>query len=218
MGGHARDSSDLLAGVLAGAAPSGEVLTVVDDEVVVLAAELGLGPSHGDFDTVALSVVPGLETSTMEELGQAAAFDSCVELVGRFTGEVAVISGWLSGPDAPARETVAILVRDRRRRDTIVAGLGERGVPVRAVEREAAASGHPLVMTMHRAKGMEFTHVLLYDVGAGSVPRLLKEYDTSDEDRAEALARERSLVYVAATRARDVLAVSWTGDSSAMFD
>lgn len=125
-----------------------------------------------------------------------------------------LLTEWLTDDPAPAPETVAVLVRDKLRRDTVVAGLGERGVQVRAVDREAAPTGHPVVMTMHRAKGMEFTHVLLFDVGAASVPRILKEYDTSDEDRREALARERSLVYVAATRARDVLAVSWTGTVS----
>lgn len=75
-------------------------------------------------------------------------------------------------------------------------------------------SGKPLAMTMHRAKGLECTHVLLFGVYEGAVPRILRDYEVSGQDKADALLRERSLVYVAATRARDVLAVTWSGARS----
>ena len=51
------------------------------------------------------------------------------------------------------RGTIAVLVRDRFQRDRVVSGLAERSVVVRGVEREAAGSDVPVVMTMHRAKG-----------------------------------------------------------------
>ncbi len=54
---------------------------------------------------------------------------------------------------------------------------------------------------MHRAKGLEFSHVR--EKGPA--------WAAGDEEAAHALLRERSLLYVAATRARDVLAVSWSG-------
>lgn len=117
---------------------------------------------------------------------------------------------------APAPEGIAVLVRDRYRRESVVSGLAERGVEVRSVDREAVRPGKPLVMTMHRAKGLEFTHVLLFGVAEGAIPRSLKDYDTSEQDRADALLRERALLYVAATRARDVLAVTWNGKPSSL--
>ena len=46
------------------------------------------------------------------------------------------------------------------------------------------------------------------------MPRSMKEYDISEQDQSDAMLRERSLVYVAATRARDVLAVTWSGKRS----
>lgn len=95
-------------------------------------------------------------------------------------------------------------------------GLAERGVQVRSVDAENAKPGMPLVMTMHRAKGLEFTHVLLFGVHEGSVPFGVKEHAASEADLADALLRERSLLYVAATRARDVLAVSWSGEKSSL--
>lgn len=115
---------------------------------------------------------------------------------------------------APAPEAIAVLVRDRYRRDHVVSGLAERGLDTRSVDRETVRPGKPLVMTMHRAKGLEFTHVLLFGIAEGAVPRALKEYDTSEADMADALLRERALVYVASTRARDVLAVTWSGTRS----
>ncbi len=115
---------------------------------------------------------------------------------------------------APAPEAIAVLVRDRYRRESVVSGLSELGFEARSVDRESVRPGKPLVMTMHRAKGLEFTHVLLFGIAEGAVPRSLKDYDVSEADRADALLRERALVYVASTRARDVLAVTWSGEKS----
>ncbi|WP_314919450.1 3'-5' exonuclease [Actinomyces oris] len=113
-----------------------------------------------------------------------------------------------------APETIAILVRDRYQRDAVVNGLAQHGVEVRAVDREAAGRGRPVVMTMHRAKGLEFRKVLLFDVSKNAIPRSLRDQQYSDADRDDALLRERSLLYVAATRARDQLAISWSGEAS----
>ena len=113
-----------------------------------------------------------------------------------------------------APETIAILVRDRYQRDAVVNGLAQHRVEVRAVDREAAGRGRPVVMTMHRAKGLEFRKVLLFDVSINAIPRSLRDQQYSDADRDDALLRERSLLYVAATRARDQLAISWSGEAS----
>jgi len=113
-----------------------------------------------------------------------------------------------------APESIAVLVRDRYQRDAVVNGLAQHGIEVRAVDREAAGRGMPVVMTMHRAKGLEFRKVLLFDVSRNAIPRSLRDQQYSDADRHDALLRERSLLYVAATRARDQLAISWSGEAS----
>ena len=113
-----------------------------------------------------------------------------------------------------APESIAILVRDRYQRDAVVNGLAQHGIEVRAVDREAAGRGMPVVMTMHRAKGLEFRKVLLFDVSRNAIPRSLRDQQYSEADRDDALLRERSLLYVAATRARDQLAISWSGEAS----
>lgn len=120
-----------------------------------------------------------------------------------FTAET--LRQWLvdvqDGDEAP--ETIAVLVRDRYQRDRVVTGLAERDVSVRGVDREAVKPGEPVVMTMHRAKGTEFTRVLLFDSEWTTTGSSISPNGGQDQE----LASMRSLVYVAATRARDELAV-----------
>ena len=89
----------------------------------------------------------------------------------------------------------------------MAAALGEQGLEVQVVDREEVRPGRPLVMTMHRAKGLEFTHVLLLDVNTLLDPRRRYREPLDKTALADWRLRERSLLYVAATRARDVLAV-----------
>ena len=125
----------------------------------------------------------------------------------------ATIKSWLDAGDVEP-ESIAVLVRSQDERDRFVRGLGERGVTVRAVDRNAATAGQPLVMTMHRAKGMEFSRVILSGADDKHVPSPATLRYLPDEERAEALLRERSLLYVASSRARDALVVTWSGTRS----
>ena len=129
--------------------------------------------------------------------------DRAAELILRWVAETT---------DAP--ETIAVLVREQRQRDRLVSGLAERGVTLRAVDREHIKPGQPVAMTMHRAKGTEFSKVLLFGIDQGAIPRPLRDEQYAEDAWADALLRERSLLYVAATRARDELALSWSGDPS----
>lgn len=125
----------------------------------------------------------------------------------------ALLGEWTSEPDVK-HENVAVLVRTKVQRDRVAAGLSERGVKTRPVDAESVRTGAVSIMTMHRAKGTEFARVLLMDIRDGAIPASVKNQAVSDADREDALLRERSLLYVAATRARDVLAVSWHGERS----
>jgi superfamily I DNA/RNA helicase len=76
----------------------------------------------------------------------------------------------------------------------------------------------PYIGTMHGMKGLEFRAVAIVDVGATSVPLPIAVADPSEDPMRHAhdLQRERCLLYVAATRAREALAVSWTGKPSSL--
>jgi DNA helicase-2/ATP-dependent DNA helicase PcrA len=83
-------------------------------------------------------------------------------------------------------------------RDAVVAALAERA----ARERADDAGGVEL-LTLHRAKGLEWDAVFVPMLEEGSLP--VSQAGGSDE----ALAEERRLLYVGITRARRHLALSW---------
>lgn len=136
----------------------------------------------------------------------------CGSLGEELEAAAGIVRAWVERTPAP--ETIAVLVRDRRQRDRVAAGLAERGVEIRSVDREAIRPGQPVVMTMHRAKGTEFSKVLLFDISEDSIPASMRDQKYSDDAWEDAQLRERSLLYVAATRARDELAVTFKGKPS----
>lgn len=154
---------------------------------------------HGEYRSVRSGPVP-----------MVLATDSAAD---EYDAAADLLKSWLA-EDGVLPETIAVLVRTKSARDRVASALAERGVDIRAVDQEAVKPGAAVVMTMHRAKGTEFARVLLMDVREGAVPLSVRGAAASDADRADALLRERSLLYVAATRARDVLAVSWAGKRS----
>ena len=134
----------------------------------------------------------------------------CDSQAAEIHAAAATIKSWLAEGDVEP-ESIAVLTRSQDGRDRFVRGLGERGVTARAVDRNAPVPGQPLVMTMHRAKGMEFSRVILSGADDKHVPSPATLRNLPDEERAEALLRERSLLYVASSRARDALVVTWSG-------
>jgi superfamily I DNA/RNA helicase/mRNA-degrading endonuclease RelE of RelBE toxin-antitoxin system len=72
------------------------------------------------------------------------------------------------------------------------------------------------VGTLHRFKGLEYQHMLVADASAGSLPSTrIESLRATDPHRyARELKRARSLLFVAATRARDALAITWHGTPS----
>ncbi|MPY59168.1 UvrD-helicase domain-containing protein [Streptomyces spongiae] len=89
-----------------------------------------------------------------------------------------------------------------------VVEMGKGGVPA---DSDAVRIG-----TMHRFKGLEFQRVFLTSVGDGQVPhQRIEQYRLQNPDRyRQEEQRARSLVFVAATRARDELVVTWSGRAS----
>ena len=96
----------------------------------------------------------------------------------------------------------------------VVEGLTALGIEAQAVETTGVLPGKVAVLTMHRAKGTEFACVLLFGLSNRSIPMGLDEYQYDEDEHEAALQRERSLVYVAASRARDELVITYHGAPS----
>ena len=111
--------------------------------------------------------------------------------------------------------SLAVLVRTNGFADTVARGLTERDVKAVRVDKGEPPVGSVAVMNMHRAKGTEFSRVCIVGAGAEIIPNpTTMKSAASRGDEVDALLRERSLFYVAATRARDALMITWTGDPS----
>lgn len=126
-----------------------------------------------------------------------------------------VVGTWLKElKEGEGPETIGLLVRTEQAGEQLVRALDERQVPSRFVSDKAVPAGKPVVMTMHRAKGMEFARVLIFGVDSSALPAPFALKNVADADKADILQREKSLLYVAATRARDELVLLWAGDPS----
>ena len=98
----------------------------------------------------------------------------------------------------------------------VVHGLGERGVAAQPGRLEGSGPGLPLVMTMHRAKGMEFACVIIFGASHDELPAsfLVKDLDEADKDRLPAARTVLALCF-SHTRARRTRSV-WAGEPSEM--
>jgi superfamily I DNA/RNA helicase len=70
---------------------------------------------------------------------------------------------------------------------------------------------------MHRFKGLEYQKLAIVGASDGILPRtsLIGKYETTDPKRYEReLKKSRNQLFVAATRARDALRISWHGKPS----
>lgn len=146
--------------------------------------------------------------------GPAPKLESESSLTAELDSAAKWVNAW-ADEDSLALENIGILVRSGKLADLVVSGLEERGVPIQKIAGDKAIhAGSPVVMTMHRAKGMEFAKVLLFGIGESNMPMQWALKDLGEAERNDALLQERSLLYVAATRARDELVVSWSGKAS----
>ncbi|WP_157556703.1 UvrD-helicase domain-containing protein [Nocardia acidivorans] len=150
--------------------------------------------------------------------GARSVFDGPALLAHRFSTNEAEFDGiaetlfaWNAANFALA--DIAVLTFERRNAGRIHEALTNHGIP--AVEIDERSDDHAAgdcvrVMTMHRAKGLEFRAVILAQLGADSFPppylRGLAEYERRQEE-----TKLRCLLYVAGSRAREGLGVYWTG-------
>jgi len=143
-------------------------------------------PTHG-YRSARTGVVPTLRQCAT----QSEEFDVVAEQ----------IAAWQPG----LQRTVGVLCGTAREGERWVRELADRGVEATFVGRDSRSEIDGVaVMTRHRAKGMEFFAVAMVGLGEDA------KFPGADED--DDGLRARSLVYVAATRARDALLVTWVGE------
>ncbi|BCJ73699.1 DNA helicase [Catellatospora sp. IY07-71] len=117
----------------------------------------------------------------------------------------------------PVDGSVAVCVPTRDLVAEVTATLRDVGVPVVEIGPDGPDGGAGVHLgTMHRFKGLEYQRMIIAGVCDGLVPRQTINHfrDAEPKRYQRERARDRSLLFVAATRARDELAVFWHGTPS----
>ncbi|GAA1769301.1 DEAD/DEAH box helicase [Streptomonospora arabica] len=128
------------------------------------------------------------------------------------------VRAWLAEGIAPA--DVCVTARTNKLRDSVAAHLRARSLPAGIFhprEHSITDPAHGVrVTTMHGVKGLEFRAVAVFAATADALPQLdrVTSADLDENQHRADLDAQRSLLYVACTRARERLYVSWHGTPS----
>ncbi|MEU5785295.1 UvrD-helicase domain-containing protein [Micromonospora lupini] len=118
---------------------------------------------------------------------------------------------------SPMDGSVAICVPTKDLAAEVISRLEADGVEVVEIGPDGPKRPDGVhIGTMHRFKGLEYQRMIIAGVSDGLVPRqMISRYRDSDPKRYQReRQRDRSLLFVAATRSRDELAVFWHGTPS----
>jgi superfamily I DNA/RNA helicase len=112
--------------------------------------------------------------------------------------------------------TICIVARKNTQiENDYIPALKDLGLPVVNLETEEINANAIRVGTMHRVKGLEFHHMILVGVNDGLLPLEFEDVDLMDENY---IIRERCLLHVAASRARDSLTITSYATPSKFLD
>ena len=127
---------------------------------------------------------------------------------------VGTVRSWLDTGVLPGE--IGVAARSNRAVDQAVSALEAAGIGARTLAKGSVPGEEVSAGTMHRMKGLEFRCLAV--VGAGGdqlpAPRSVTPREEDPGAHARDLLRERSLLFVACTRARERLSVSWHGHPS----
>jgi mRNA-degrading endonuclease RelE of RelBE toxin-antitoxin system len=110
------------------------------------------------------------------------------------------------GVFAPTNDLVKALAQDLSARDVPNHVIGD--------DDDAATQMGVGIGTMHRAKGLQFRAVFVTSVSADLVPPAFVNQIDDPAEREDKREQQRQVVYVAMTRPRDHLCVTWVGQHS----
>lgn len=114
-----------------------------------------------------------------------------------------------------AFEEIAVFSRTHKRLKFLESALQEAHILCHSLQTGGVTEGAVNLGTMHRAKGLEFKAVFVAHVSDDQMPLASVIAKVQDSQlRQDWLERERQLLYVSLTRARDEVYVTWTGEPS----
>ena len=165
--------------------------------------------------------VDDLDGANEEEVGYRSAFDGPAPVLERFVtpAEEAehvadIVQGWLGAGVSPS--AIGVVGRTRAILKPTQDALSRDGIAWADLDEENPAGVR--VATMHSAKGLEFARLAVVGVNADALPLPMAVTPAAEDEMQYGydVLRERCLLYVACTRARDELIVTGSGPPSAL--
>jgi len=125
-----------------------------------------------------------------------------------------VVNHWIDSGVEPGE--IGVAVRAKWLAPRIEKALNSHGVATVDLARASGEDDAVHVGTMHRMKGLEFRCVCVGGVSAKLVPasNAVTPLDDDKQTHQQDIERERCLLFVACTRAREELLVTWHGEPS----
>lgn len=142
----------------------------------------------------------------------------CASKADEDRGVVAKIEQWIADGYPPSE--IAVFVYERNDVREITASLNAAGIDAEAVNestREEQLGDVVRVMTMHRAKGLEYRAVAMARLGSKSFPPCYLQ-QLMGLDREQEEQKLLRVLYVAGSRARERLALFFAGEISPLLN
>lgn len=179
-------------------------------DILAWSLELLHGEAIDDMDG-GLETIAGCRS---EVRGLAPRTTGYPDRAAELRGVVATVREWLDSDILPGE--IGIAARSNRLVNEVSDALQAAGVPATALSSGHTDAERVSVGTMHRMKGLEFRCLAVAGVDADQVPAAAAVTPEDEDPGAHAadLLRERCLLFVACTRARELLSVSWQGAPS----
>ena len=112
---------------------------------------------------------------------------------------------------------ICIVVRTQKLVDSYGGFFTDKNVPTIKISRNTkdnSTNKEIRLATMHRVKGLDFDHVIIASMNNGVVPLEVGEKSDEQQIEDEKILKEKSVLFVAATRAKKSLLVTYCGDKS----
>ncbi|WP_030609354.1 UvrD-helicase domain-containing protein [Streptomyces sclerotialus] len=192
-------------------------------EILDQAAKVVRGATYDDLD----DGTDSLEGYHSLLHGPAPEYVACADWTDEITQLAEALKQWRAEITEPAEDgtardpsgTMAVCVADGEMASRVAADLEiKHGITTATLTKDGPQGGGEVhIGTMHRFKGLEYQKLAIVGASDGILPRsaLTEKYATTDPKRYEReLKKSRNQLFVATTRARDALRVSWHGRPS----
>jgi len=145
-----------------------------------------------------------------------------IESYDSSSDEVAGVAKWLMEKvkSGSSESAIGVFVRSTDELKRAEEALNKTGLKYKVLDENFdIMSGHVSVSTMHLAKGLEFSSVVVMACDDEVIPSQDRLESVADESELEDVYNtERHLLYVACTRARDSLLITYTQPGSEFID